>query len=87
MGKHGAYLTGVVMDSENKKKKILRNCNTCVIGNCFERLGGYLTIPFKQVLKNLRVFSLGETPRANRPQSVKTKANASKCIGYIGAKI
>lgn len=32
-----------------------RNCNIFK-DSCFERLGGYLTIPFKQVLKNLPIF-------------------------------
>ncbi|MCV3212664.1 hypothetical protein OGM63_03810, partial [Plectonema radiosum NIES-515] len=32
--------------------KSKRNCSIFK-GSCFERLGGYLTIPFKQALKNL----------------------------------
>jgi hypothetical protein len=47
---------GIVMDSESQIiSESKRNCSIFK-GSCFERLGGYLTIPFKQVLKNLPLF-------------------------------
>jgi hypothetical protein len=50
------------MDSESKIiNGSKRNCSNMSV-SCFERLGGYLTIPFKHVLKNLPLF---------RGQSVK----------------
>jgi hypothetical protein len=52
-----------------EKIKSKRNCNTSRTGSCFERVGGCLTIPFKRVLENLRVF---------RPQSVNSRIQKSE---------
>jgi hypothetical protein len=66
MEKHQAYQTGFVMNSEsiNNRIKVSAIAIQDHIGSCLERLEGYLTIPFKRVLKNLCVF---------RPQSVNSE--------------
>jgi hypothetical protein len=43
--------------------------------SCFERLGGYLTIPFKHALKNLPLF---------RGQSVKDASTDAHGQGIVG---